>query len=77
MEEYVRAGFAFIGAAWFLWGALIVVNARFYKWWRDRFWREPNDEQFSMTSLINNRYLNAGGLAVLGTYMVYLAIFFK
>jgi hypothetical protein len=77
MQEYARLGLAVVGALFFLWGASIVVSTRFYKWWRDRFWREPNDGQLSNSSLINNRYVNAGGLAILGAYIIYIAIFLR
>jgi hypothetical protein len=73
--SYVRLGLLLIGAFFFLWGSLIMLNTKFYEWWRDRYWKEPNNGHLSRESLIYNRYVEGGGEAALGAWIIYCAIF--
>src|SRR5215467_10696065 len=66
-------GLAVIGALFLLWGLNILFNNRFYEWWRDRYWREPNDGQLSRESLIYNRYIDGAGYSFLGAVLLYVA----
>ena len=70
-----RLVFLAFGLVFLIWGTLIVTNSKFYRWWRDRFWQEPNDGHLSNNSLIYNRYIEGGCDAVIGAWIVYLALF--
>lgn len=58
-----------------LWGILIVGSNRFYAWWRDRFWIEPNDGHLSKEALLYNRYIEGGSEVVIGVALIYVSIF--
>jgi hypothetical protein len=74
--DYPRFGLLIIGLLFFTWGILIVASNQFYEWWRDRFWKEPNDGHLSIRSLIFNRYVEGGGDMALGAWIIYLMLFF-
>jgi hypothetical protein len=57
-------------------GCLILLNERFYTWWRDTFWKEPNDGHLSTDSLIYNRYIESGSEVVIGICTIYVMLFF-
>jgi hypothetical protein len=71
----IRLGLLLIGLLMFCWGASILVNKKFYEWWRDRYWKEPNDKHLSKESLIYNRYVEGGCETALGAWIIYLAVF--
>jgi hypothetical protein len=73
--DFPRFGMLIIGLIFFSWGALIVGSKKFYEWWRDRFWKEPNEGHLSKESLIFNRYVEAGGDMAIGAFIIYLMLF--
>jgi hypothetical protein len=73
--ETARLVFWAFGLLCLIWGALIVTNVRFYRWWRDRFWQEPHAGHLSNASLIYNRYIEGGCDAIIGAWIIYLALF--
>ena len=40
--EPTRLVFLAFGLLFLIWGTLIVISGRFYRWWRDRFWQVPH-----------------------------------
>jgi hypothetical protein len=73
--NHARLGLLLIGVFFFSWGSLIVLNTKFYEWWRDRYWKEPDNGHLSKESLIYNRYVEGGGELALGAWIIYCAIF--
>jgi len=69
-----QLGLLITGMPFFLWGSLILLNTKFYEWWRDTYWKEPNDGHLSRDSLIYNRYVEGGCEAALGAWIIYLAL---
>lgn len=66
--------FLFLGLACFVWGILITGNDDFYKWWRDRYWKEQNKGELSLSSLIYNRYITGIGMLGIGGAIVFTAV---
>jgi hypothetical protein len=73
--DSTRLWFLAVGLLFLIWGTLIVTNGKVYRWWRDRFWKEPHDGHMSIASLIYNRYIEGGCDAAIGAWIVYLALF--
>jgi hypothetical protein len=73
--NYVRLGLLIIGLLMFGWGASMLGSRKFYEWWRDRYWKEPNNGHLSKESFIYNRYVEGGGELALGAWIIYCAVF--
>jgi hypothetical protein len=73
--EPTRLVFLAFGLLFLIWGTLIVISGRFYRWWRDRFWQVPHAGHLSNASFIYNRYIEGGCDAVIGAWIVYLGLF--
>jgi hypothetical protein len=73
--ENTRLIFLLVGAAFLIWGLLILLNVKFYVWWRNIFWKEPKDGHLSKESYFYNRYIEGGCEAALGAWIVYLMLF--
>lgn len=73
--NYVRLGLLIIGLLMFCWGASILGSKKFYEWWRDRYWKEPDEGHLSRDSMIYNRYVEGGCEAALGAWIIYPALF--
>lgn len=75
--ELTRIILALVGALFAGWGLVILLNDRFYTWWRDTFWKEPNGGHLSRDSLKYNRYIEGTSEAVIGLVTLYVALFFR
>ncbi len=64
-----------IGLAFLIWGLLILLNDKFYVWWRDTFWKEPKSGHLSNESYFFNRYIEGGCASAIGAWLVYLMLF--
>lgn len=63
-----------LGGVCFAWGFFIMGNDRFYKWWRDRYWKESNNEHLTLGRHILNRYVEGTGMIGLAIILAYFAL---
>ena len=63
-----------LGAALCIWGILIVASNKFYEWWRDRYWQEPDEKHLTSQRLIYNRYVEGTGMIFLGAVIINIAL---
>lgn len=67
-------GFLFLGGLCFAWGFFIMGSDHFYKWWRDRYWKESNNEHLTFGRLVLNRYVEGTGMIGLGIALTYVGV---
>jgi hypothetical protein len=74
--DYLRLILLLTGLLFFSWGALILGSNKFYRWWRDSFWKEANDGHLSRDALIFNKYIEGAGTVVIGAALMHVALFY-
>lgn len=72
MENLFQYVFLFIGAAFFVWGSLIVGSDKFFIYWQNRYWQEKNNHHNSTRSVFYNRYVTGLSTLLLGIGIIYL-----
>ena len=71
---YIKIVLLCIGVVCIVWGGLITVSERYFKYWQNTYWKEGHDHQWSKESIKINRWGKGFGALVFGTALIYFAI---
>ncbi len=63
-------GFIFLGLLFFIWALYMLSSKRFYLWWQNRYWKEPNNKHLTHDSQSYNLVTNIGALMLGITFIV-------
>lgn len=72
---YFKAALLLISAVCILWGGLITLSERYFRYWQNAYWKEENEHQWSIESTKINRWGKGFGALIFGIGLAYLAIY--
>ena len=76
MSEFtLRLCFIFLGATSILWGGLIVFSKKYFEYWQNTHWAEPDNNQWSKDSARSNKFGVGLGALLFGIAIVWFALF--